>query len=142
MTNDVIYEDETFAPFKYLCLNRETMEKYSGEVEKLAHRLVGMILSSLGLAADKFKDCFKNQLSMVRLNYYPPCPFPDLALGVGRHKDSSAVTVLAQDDVGGLQVKRKSDGEWIPVKPCPGAYIINVGDIVQVCMLCHFAWFC
>ncbi|ESW25153.1 hypothetical protein PHAVU_003G011800 [Phaseolus vulgaris] len=111
---------------------RETMEEYSREVEKLAHRLLGLILSSLGLAADKFHGCFKNQLSMVRLNYYPPCPFPDLALGVGRHKDSSALTVLAQDDVGGLQVKRKSDGEWIPVKPCPDAFIINVGDIVQV----------
>jgi len=108
------------------------MEEYAREVEKLSYKLLGWILSSLGLAGDKFHGCFKNQLSMVRLNYYPPCPFPHLALGVGRHKDSSAFTVLAQDEVGGLQVKRKSDGEWIPVRPFPNAYIINVGDIVQV----------
>ncbi|BBH09510.1 hypothetical protein Prudu_022023 [Prunus dulcis] len=50
-----------------------------------------------------------------------------LALGVGRHKDSGALTVLAQDEVVGLEVKRKRDGEWIQVKPTPNAYIINVG---------------
>ncbi|KAL2347853.1 hypothetical protein Fmac_001853 [Flemingia macrophylla] len=111
---------------------RETMEEYGREVEKLALKLLERISLSLGLAGDKFHGCFKNQLSMLRLNYYPPCPFPDLALGVGRHKDSSALTVLAQDEVGGLQVKRKSDGEWIPVKPTPNALIINVGDILQV----------
>ncbi|KAJ1440318.1 Oxoglutarate/iron-dependent dioxygenase [Sesbania bispinosa] len=110
---------------------RETLEEYAREVEKLAYKLLGLISLSLGLAADKFHGCFKNQLSMVRLNHYPSCPFPDLALGVGRHKDSSALTVLAQDDVGGLQVKRKSTGDWIPVKPTPGAFIINVGDVVQ-----------
>jgi len=58
-----------------------------------------------------------------------------LALGVGPHKDSSAITVLAQDDVGGLEVKRKPDGQWIPVKPIPDAYIINVGDVIQVILL-------
>lgn len=68
----------------------------------------------------------------MRLNYYPLCPIHHLALGVGRHKDPGALTVLAQDDVGGLEVKRKADGEWIQVKPTPDAYIINVGDIIQV----------
>ncbi|XWS54849.1 hypothetical protein CRYUN_Cryun10bG0124900 [Craigia yunnanensis] len=47
------------------------------------------------------------------------------------NKDASALTILAQDDVG-LQVKRKSDGEWIPIKPTPNALIINSGDTVQV----------
>lgn len=75
---------------------------------------------------------FKDHTSRMRLNHYPPCPTPDLALGVGRHKDGGALTILAQDDVGGLEVKRKTDGEWILVKPTPDAYIINVGDIVQV----------
>ncbi|XP_061376299.1 protein DMR6-LIKE OXYGENASE 2-like [Gastrolobium bilobum] len=111
---------------------RKTLEEYTREVEKLAYNLLELISLSLGLVADKFHGCFKNQLSLVRLNHYPPCPFPDLALGVGHHKDSCALTVLAQDDVGGLQVKRKSDGEWIPVKPTPHAFIINVGDVVQV----------
>lgn len=92
-----------------------------------------LIALSLGLPRKRFNGYFEDdQTSFVRLNYYPPCPSPDLALGVGRHKDSGALTVLAQDDVGGLEVKRKTDGQWIRVKPTPHAYIINIGDIFQV----------
>ena len=68
----------------------------------------------------------------MRLNYYPRCPIPHLALGVGRHQDAGALTILAQDNVEGLELKRKTDGEWIRVKPTPDAYIVNVGDIIQV----------
>ncbi|KAL1831581.1 hypothetical protein ACET3Z_001232 [Daucus carota] len=111
---------------------RELCEEYAKEVKKLSFKLMGLIALSLGLAADRFDKCFEDSTSFIRLNYYPPCPSPDLALGVGRHKDAGALTVLYQDDVGGLEVKRKTDGEWIRVKPTPNAYIINVGDIIQV----------
>ncbi|KAI5397033.1 hypothetical protein KIW84_063019 [Lathyrus oleraceus] len=103
------------------------MEEYARELEKLSYKLLELVSLSLGLPGDKFHDCFKNQLSTVKLNYYPPCPFPNLALGVGPHKDSSALTVLAQDEIGGLQVKRKSLGDWVPVKPIPTAFVINLG---------------
>ncbi|XP_074325515.1 protein DMR6-LIKE OXYGENASE 2-like [Apium graveolens] len=111
---------------------RELCEEYAKEVEKLSFKIMGLIALSLGLSANRFDEFFKDSTSFIRLNYYPPCPIPDLALGVGRHKDAGALTVLYQDDVGGLEVKRKTDGEWIRVKPTPNAYIINVGDIIQV----------
>ncbi|KAJ6896497.1 2-oxoglutarate-dependent dioxygenase [Populus alba x Populus x berolinensis] len=111
---------------------REVCEEYAKEMEKLACKLMELIALSLGLPKDKFHGFFKEQTSCIRLNHYPPCPVPDLALGVGRHKDAMALTILAQDDVGGLEVKRKTDGEWLWVKPTPNAYIINVGDIIQV----------
>lgn len=98
-------------------------------------KLMELIALSLGLEANKFRDYFNDQTSFMRLNHYPPCPFPELALGVGRHKDGGCLTVLAQDDVGGLEVKRKSDGQWIPVKPTPNSYIINVADVIQVIYL-------
>ncbi|KAK7260109.1 hypothetical protein RIF29_25877 [Crotalaria pallida] len=99
---------------------------------KLALKLMELIALSLNLPPKRFEDFFKDQTSFIRCNHYPPCPSPHLALGVGRHKDSGVLTILAQDDVGGLEVKRKSDGEWVRVKPTPDAYIINVGDIIQV----------
>ncbi|XP_021896743.1 protein DMR6-LIKE OXYGENASE 1-like [Carica papaya] len=112
---------------------RETCEEYAREAEKLAFRILELICLSLGLTDfNPLKDYFKRQISMLRLNHYPPCPNPELALGVGRHKDPEVLTVLAQDDVGGLQVKRKSHGDWIHVRPIPNTLIINVGDIVQV----------
>lgn len=109
-----------------------TLEEYSREVENLSLKIMELIAQSLGLPANRFSGYFKDQTSFIRLNYYPPCPSPELALGMGRHKDSGALTVVAQDDVGGLQVKRKCDGEWIPVKPIPNAFVINVGDNIQV----------
>ncbi|XP_030479779.1 flavonol synthase/flavanone 3-hydroxylase-like [Cannabis sativa] len=111
---------------------REACEEYAREVEKLAMRLVQLIAISLGLQENRFNDFFKDQTSFMRLNHYPPCPNPDLALGVGRHKDGGALTILAEDDVGGLEVKKKSNGEWVRVKPTPDSFIINIGDIIQV----------
>ncbi|KAL4588763.1 hypothetical protein LXL04_001658 [Taraxacum kok-saghyz] len=111
---------------------REASEEYVKEVEKLSYKLLELISLSLNLHSNRLNPFFKDQTSFVRLNHYPPCPAPDLALGVGRHKDAGALTILAQDDVGGLEVKRKSDGEWIFVNPTPNSFIINVGDIIQV----------
>ncbi|KAM1295739.1 hypothetical protein ACFX2H_015491 [Malus domestica] len=113
-------------------LTRNACEEYAREVENLALKLMGLIALGLGLPKDRFNSYFKNQTSFLRLNHYPPCPSPQLALGVGRHKDGGALTVLAQDAVGGLEVKRKTDGVWIRVKPTPNAFIINVGDVIQV----------
>ncbi|KAK3195662.1 hypothetical protein Dsin_026972 [Dipteronia sinensis] len=111
---------------------RDVCQEYAGEVEKLAYKMLELISLSLGLPGDRLHSCFKDQISFLRVNHYPACPFPELALGVGRHKDGGALTVLAQDEVGGLEVRRKSDGTWIPVKPVPDAFIINLGDATQI----------
>jgi len=111
---------------------REACEEYVKAIEKLAYKLVQLISESLGLPPNRLNGFFEDQTTLTRLNYYPVCPVPHLALGVGRHKDAGALTVLTQDDVGGLEVKRKSDGEWVRVKPTANAYIVNVGDIIQV----------
>ncbi|KAF5951420.1 hypothetical protein HYC85_009364 [Camellia sinensis] len=74
-------------------------------MEKLSHKLLGLISLSLGLPENRLSGFFNDHISFIRLNHYPPCPIPHLALGVGRHKDGGALTVLAQDDVGGLEVK-------------------------------------
>ena len=124
--------------YNNLALNmiRVACEEYAREVEKLAFKLLEVIALSLGLPANRFNGYFRDhQTSFMRLNHYPPCPSPHLALGVGRHKDSGCLTVLAQDEVGGLEIRRKSDGEWIRVKPTTDAFVINVGDITQVYIL-------
>lgn len=111
---------------------REACKEYSDGVESLAFKLLEVIALTLRLPAKRLNGFFKDSTSFIRLNHYPPCPSPHLALGVGRHKDSGALTVLSQNEVGGLDVKRKFDGEWVRVKPIPNSYIINVGDIIQV----------
>lgn len=101
-------------------------------MEKLSFELLSLITESMGLPAEYFHDHFKERnTTFIRLNHYPACPSPELALGVSQHKDGGALTVLWQDQIGGLQVKRK-DGEWIGVKPRRDAFIINVGNLFQV----------
>ena len=77
--------------------------------------------------------------SFLRLNYYPvEDPLSDLPdevrdgadLGIHHHSDAGAVTILIQDDVGGLQVFK--DGYWYDVEPIAGAFVVNIGDMVQV----------
>ncbi|KAK7319822.1 hypothetical protein RJT34_04550 [Clitoria ternatea] len=112
---------------------RAIIEEYVEEMEKLSYKLMELIALSLGLHPKRFEEFFKKEeTSFIRFNHYPPCPYPHLTLGVGRHKDAGALTILAQDEVGGLEVKRKADQEWVRVEPTPDAYIINVGDIIQV----------
>ncbi|XP_057737325.1 jasmonate-induced oxygenase 2-like isoform X1 [Arachis stenosperma] len=112
---------------------RDIIQEYIEEMEKLAYKLMELIAMSLGLEAKRFERFFiRGQTSFIRLNYYPPCSFPHLALGVGPHKDESALTILAQDEVEGLEVKRKTNQEWVRVKPKSNDYIINLGDIIQV----------
>ena len=102
-------------------------------MEKLGFKLLELVALSLGLESKRFHGYYqKAQSSYFRLNHYPQCPWPELALGLGRHKDVGAITILAQDEVGGLEVRRKSDQQWIRVKPTPQAFIINIGDVVQV----------
>ena len=125
---------------------RNIAQEYAGDVEKLGFKLMELIALSVGLEANRFNRFFEDQTtSFIRLNHYPPCPAPHLALGVGRHKDAGVLTILAQDDdVEGLEVKRKSDGKWIRVKSVPGSFIINVGDTIQVpfCMSKRNGFFC
>ncbi|KAL7246800.1 hypothetical protein ACSBR2_001832 [Camellia fascicularis] len=111
---------------------RESCEGYAEKVKTLGFKLVELISLSSGLPENRLTGFFKEgHASFIRINHYPPCPSPDVALGVGRHKDSGGITILAQDDVGGLEVKRKTDGAWIRVQPIPDAFIVNLGDIMQ-----------
>ncbi|OAY74284.1 1-aminocyclopropane-1-carboxylate oxidase 1 [Ananas comosus] len=67
----------------------------------------------------------------MRVNFYSKCPQPELTLGLSSHSDPGGITVLLVDDrVKGLQVRK--DGAWVTVQPIADAFIVNVGDQIQV----------
>ena len=82
---------------------------------------------------DETKQSLLTGSVRTNINYYPICPNPELTVGVGRHSDVSTLTVLLQDNVGGLYV-RGNEGEdsWIHVPPINGAIVINIGDALQI----------
>ncbi|KAF7825973.1 gibberellin 20 oxidase 1-D-like [Senna tora] len=81
---------------------------------------------SLGVGRHELREFFRGNESIMRLNYYPPCQNPELALGTGPHCDPTSLTILHQDHVGGLQVFLNHT--WYSVAPNPNAFVINIGD--------------
>lgn len=109
---------------------RETMDKYSLEVRRVAHRILGIMEKNLELEHDKLVNVLKEAQS-ARINYYPPCPMADKVLGLSPHSDAIGLTLLLQvSQVPGLQIRR--NGRWVTVKPIPGAFIVNIGDMLEV----------
>jgi len=87
----------------------------------------------LGLEPNDLKEGTggENLEYMMKINYYPPCPRPDLALGVPAHTDMSALTLLVPNEVPGLQICK--DGSWYDVDYVPDAIVVHIGDQVEVC---------
>ena len=115
---------------------RATLQAYLNAMSALSLELVDAMAAGLGLPRDYLRPFFAPaHTGFLRLNHYP---VDDLQAGDGRpadlgvhhHSDAGALTVLLQDDVGGLQVHR--DGAWHDVPPCPGAFVINTADMLQV----------
>lgn len=108
--------------------------------EALSATMMEAICIGLGLPRDRLAGSFRpGHTSFLRLNYYPvDDPLSDLPdaigdgadLGIHHHSDAGAVTILLQDAIGGLQVFK--DGYWHDVTPVDGAFVINIGDMVQV----------
>jgi isopenicillin N synthase-like dioxygenase len=113
------------------------LRRWYGDMSDLAGRIMGLVSASLTGDADRLRASFEpGHSSHLRLNFYPVAdPLGDEAsgeadLGVHHHTDAGGLTVLLQDGVSGLQVYR--DGRWHSVEPVPGAFTINIGDMVQV----------
>lgn len=107
------------------------MSKYSIEVRELGLRIEELISESLGLDKDLIRNVVGEQGQHMAVNYYPPCPQPELTYGLPAHTDPNALTILLQDlQVSGLQVLK--DGKWVAVHPQPNAFVINIGDQLQV----------
>ncbi|KAG6547046.1 hypothetical protein Mapa_011663 [Marchantia paleacea] len=109
---------------------RDTMEEYSTQQQALAIRLLKLISESLGLESNYLVEACGEPKVVMAINHYPPCPDPSLTMGIKAHSDPNTITMLVQDDVGGLQVFKED--RWIDVRPLPNALVINVGDQLQI----------
>ncbi|KAI3870384.1 hypothetical protein MKW92_047828 [Papaver armeniacum] len=111
---------------------RETMESYSSEMNKLAMTLFDMMGKALGISDTKvITGVFEDGLQSMRMNYYPPCPTPELVIGLTPHSDFTGLTILLQvNEVEGLQIRKEE--RWISIKPLPNAFIVNIGDVFEI----------
>ena len=115
---------------------RETVLAYLDALTRLGHALMGGVALGLGLPERWFHDHgTADPLILLRLFNYPSRPVPagtDALWGVGEHTDYGLLTMLWQDDVGGLQVRTDSgDDGWIDAPPIPGTFVCNIGDMLD-----------
>jgi isopenicillin N synthase-like dioxygenase len=109
---------------------RRQAEAYREAMIGLGREICALIAASLGLSEDYFADALARPSTDVRLLHYPPrqrAPGERL-LGCGAHTDWGLITILLQDDCGGLEIETP-DG-WLQAAPLPGALIVNLGDMV------------
>lgn len=105
---------------------------YHEQMVGLARTMLRGIALSLDLDEIYFEPKTRAPISIQRMLHYPPQDrVPDESvMGIGAHTDYGNLTILAQDDVGGLQVMNR-DGDWVEAPPIPGTFVINIGDLIQ-----------
>jgi len=110
---------------------RDTLERYHTALGQFAHNLMRVALAAVGAPPGAI-GAFARPTTWLRLLHYPaqPADSPDDLYGSAPHCDFGALTILAQDTIGGLQVQTQH-GDWVDVPPRDGAFIVNVGDMLH-----------
>ena len=110
---------------------REAVTAYRAAMSAFARRFNRLLARALDLPETFFDPHFERPTTWVRLMYYPPEPAgtPSDQYGAAPHTDYGFITFLAQDGLGGLEVRAR-DGGWIPAPPIPDTFVVNVADML------------
>ncbi|KAE8696297.1 1-aminocyclopropane-1-carboxylate oxidase-like protein 1-like isoform X3 [Hibiscus syriacus] len=111
-----------------VCRN-STME-YVKHIKRLGETLFELLSEALGLRSDHLGSMGGSKGCSIVCHYYPPCPQPELTLGLKEHTDPGFLNVLLQNEIDGLQVLHQC--QWLDVHPTRGGLIVNIGDLLQI----------
>lgn len=103
---------------------------YVQEIARVAQMICEILGKQVNVNSKYFENICELKNSFLRLNKYHPRVFGSEIFGLVPHTDTSFITILFQDQIGGLELKK--NGQWIGVKPCSEALTVNIGDMFQV----------
>ncbi|MFY9479672.1 MAG: 2-oxoglutarate and iron-dependent oxygenase domain-containing protein [Aquabacterium sp.] len=106
-------------------------EAYIQAMLGLSRRLMQLMALSLNLPETWFDETSDSPMVTLRMIRYPAHPegADERTFGAGAHTDWGAITILAQDGHGGLEVQTP-EGDWVPATPIPGCFVVNLGDMI------------
>ncbi|KAL7254079.1 hypothetical protein ACSBR1_008472 [Camellia fascicularis] len=111
----------------------EILREYGSQMTKLSQRIIEIVLMCFGEDFErKFELEFSNCHGYLRIINYSPleCMKQKEAEGLGMHTDMSCITIVYQDEIGGLQVRSK-EGKWMDINPSDDTLVVNIGDLMQ-----------
>ncbi|MCO5600908.1 hypothetical protein L7F22_055025 [Adiantum nelumboides] len=108
---------------------RGPMLYFHSRINVLAHKLSEAICLTLAIDSNAFCESHLSRETMA-CNYYPSCPQPELTFGLSSHSDFGSLTIIMQDEVQGLQVRRGD--AWIDVPSIPNSLIVMLGDQIEI----------
>ncbi len=113
---------------------RSVWLEYYTALESLSAHLMRLFALGLGLDEDFFDDKIDDHITNLVANYYPPVDEEPEAgqYRKGPHSDWGTLTVLYQDDTGGLEVLDRQNDAWVPVPIVPDSFVVNIGDLMEV----------
>ncbi|XP_045793014.1 1-aminocyclopropane-1-carboxylate oxidase homolog 1-like isoform X3 [Trifolium pratense] len=109
---------------------RDIVIEYSQKISDLGFTIFELLSEALGLDPSYLKELNCAEGHFIMGHYYPPCPEPELTMGTAKHSDFNFMTLLLQDQLGGLQILH--DDKWVNVPPVHGALVVNIGDLLQL----------
>ncbi|KAA8536420.1 hypothetical protein F0562_028898 [Nyssa sinensis] len=127
----VIVHPEFRFPYKSTGFSELAFE-FCKRIRQLVRELLKVISRNLGL-----EECYiektldlESGFQLFTTNLYPPCPQPELAIGIPPHCDHGLLTILAQNEIGGLQVQH--NGKWVNVDALSDCFFVNIGDHLEI----------
>lgn len=112
----------------------KVLKEYCKKTREMASELLKAISESLGLEESYIiektgvESADSHQLFLA--NMYPPCPQPELSMGLPPHSDHGLLTILMQNELVGLQIMH--NGKWVPINPLSNSFLVNIGDHLEI----------